>query len=625
MAGNLLLAASPMNESSVLRGTERAFDHRVQFYNGDESLYGVVASFFVGGHAAGEPLAVFATPVHRQGLCAHLSAHGFDVEELCASGALALFDARDTLCAVLVDGVLDPHLFKMHVGAVLDGLATASRGGRVRAYGEMVDLLWADGNPCATFALEALWNEFGQGGALSLLCSYCMANFSHNEHERSFHEICAAHGEGSVAEACGSTAEDARARPREVGALQERARALTGEVEHRKRMEQALCEALLARGRAEQSLRTSQQELLDFFENAAEGLHSAGPDGVILSANRAELEMLGYTREEYVGHNVAEFHVEAKVVADVFARLRRNETVKDWSARLFCKDGSIKHVLIDANAYFREGTFVHTRCFTRDVSDRMRLEDELRRHNGELMRTVRFSEMFVGILGHDLRNPLSAIATAGSLLRRRAESDKVAKPAARIVNSAERMARMIDQLLDFTRIRLGSGIPIEPQPVDLLGICRLAIEELEAVAGPDQPILEAVGDAVGMWDADRLHQLVSNLVSNALVHGDASGPVVIHVNGTCPETMILEVRNPGVVPAAVLPILFEPFRSGVNEKQERSNGLGLGLFISQQIVLGHRGSIDVESSEVVGTRICVKLPRRLPHGGAVSSLAGAAS
>jgi light-regulated signal transduction histidine kinase (bacteriophytochrome) len=100
-----------------------------------------------------------------------------------------------------------------------------------------------------------------------------------------------------------------------------------------------------------------------------------------------------------------------------------------------CRDGTIKTVLISSNALFREGEFVHTRCFTRDITDRRRLEEELLRQNEDLTRTVRFSEMFVGILGHDLRNPVSAITTAASLLLRRFDKEEVARPARRIVTA----------------------------------------------------------------------------------------------------------------------------------------------------------------------------------------------
>ena len=121
---------------------------------------------------------------------------------------------------------------------------------------------------------------------------------------------------------------------------------------------------------AEDDLRRSEQELADFFENAAVGLHWVGPDGTIVRANRAELEMLGYTRDEYVGRSIRDFHVDPDVIGDILDRLQSGEKLQEYPARLRRKDGSLKDVLIDSSVLWKEGAFVHTRCFTRDVTER---------------------------------------------------------------------------------------------------------------------------------------------------------------------------------------------------------------------------------------------------------------
>jgi PAS domain S-box-containing protein len=108
-------------------------------------------------------------------------------------------------------------------------------------------------------------------------------------------------------------------------------------------------------------------ELAEFFENDTVGLHWVGPDGIILRASQAELDLLGYRREEYIGHNIAEFHADQEVIADILARLSRGETLTNYQARLRCKDGSIKAVVIDSSVVWREGKFMHTRCITRPL------------------------------------------------------------------------------------------------------------------------------------------------------------------------------------------------------------------------------------------------------------------
>src|SRR5437588_5577031 len=126
-------------------------------------------------------------------------------------------------------------------------------------------------------------------------------------------------------------------------------------------------------------VRPQQEELIDFFDNAPVPLHWLAEDGRILWANRAELELLGYSSEEYIGRNIAEFHADADVIADILRRLSRNETVHNYEARLRRKDGSIRYVLITSNVFWQNGKFVHTRCFTRDITERKADEDALRR------------------------------------------------------------------------------------------------------------------------------------------------------------------------------------------------------------------------------------------------------
>jgi PAS domain S-box-containing protein len=131
------------------------------------------------------------------------------------------------------------------------------------------------------------------------------------------------------------------------------------------------------RKHAEKALRRSESELNDFFENAAIGLHWVGPGGVVLRVNQAELDLLGYSREEYVGYHIAEFHVDQNVIEDILTRLKAGEVLRDYEARMRCKDGSIKHVRINSSVYWEDGTFVHTRSFTRDITDRKRAESRL--------------------------------------------------------------------------------------------------------------------------------------------------------------------------------------------------------------------------------------------------------
>jgi signal transduction histidine kinase len=218
--------------------------------------------------------------------------------------------------------------------------------------------------------------------------------------------------------------------------------------------------------------------------------------------------------------------------------------------------------------------------------------------------------MFSGVVGHDLRNPLAAIMATSQMLLTLGPSEADVKPLQRIVASSERMARMIDQLLDFTRIRAGGGMPSDPQPMNWADVAHEVIEE-SRVAHPHREIVfDADGDLTGTWDGDRLAQVLSNLIANAVEHGASDTAAAIHVtaNGTREDALVVTVSNAGPIRAELVPILFEPFR-GTDYKRARGSGLGLGLYIAQQIVLVHGGTIDVVTTGPTRTTFAVTLPR----------------
>ncbi len=230
----------------------------------------------------------------------------------------------------------------------------------------------------------------------------------------------------------------------------------------------------------------------------------------------------------------------------------------------------------------------------------------------------RFAEMFIGILGHDLRNPLNAVTMTATLLRRRGIDDGGALE--RILSSAQRMSNMVAQLLDLTRSRLAGGIALEAKPIDLGMVVSDVIDETRR-AHPDREIRwESCGGANGLIDQDRLAQVVSNLVGNAVLHGDPSKPVTVTLTAAG-SIMSLRVHNDGPpIPGQLLPVIFDPFRRTA-ARDERSKGLGLGLFISHQIVVAHGGTIDVTSTDAAGTTFTVALPR-LSAPGKVASAVG---
>jgi two-component system, sensor histidine kinase and response regulator len=243
---------------------------------------------------------------------------------------------------------------------------------------------------------------------------------------------------------------------------------------------------------------------------------------------------------------------------------------------------------------------------------RLQLVQELRereRLNEELREMLRLNEMFYAALGHDLRNPLSAVMTGAALIRQSGDARTVAV-GNRIMSSASRMARMIEQLLDLARARLGGGIPITRAETDLRTVAARVVAEHQTIA-PERTIeIHADGDLRGAWDETRLAQVLSNLLANAVQHGTAHRPIRIDLEGRAPDAVIVSVSNDGAIPATLLPHLFEPFRSSRSDHR-RSEGLGLGLYIVDQVVKAHHGRVQVQSTPEQGTTFRIRLPRVL--------------
>jgi PAS domain S-box-containing protein len=325
-------------------------------------------------------------------------------------------------------------------------------------------------------------------------------------------------------------------------------------------------------------------------------------DGRLLEVNDAALKSYGYTRAEMLALTIADLRApETHGLADQLRRVTSEGFL--CQATHIRKDGSRFPVEVNARGTELEGEPV-VLSVIRDVTRRRRAEEE--REQNE-----RFRDLFVGMLGHDLRNPLSAVLTGTSLALRRAQlSEADSRTLHRVHAAGQRMARMIEQLLDFTRTRHGGGIPVLRKPIDMRELLLHVVDELGG-ANPEAAIeLEHRGPTDGAWDGDRLAQVFSNLIHNALQYGHGE-PVRVSVRGGDLE-VVVSVHNGGdPIDPALLPAIFDPFRRAEKRGADKKSGLGLGLYISQQIVAAHGGAITVQSSAGEGTRFEVVIPRGL--------------
>jgi len=481
---------SSVPPASSLEATNR--HHAVQFYEDGEFLFETVSRFLVAGLEANESLLVIATPEHRDGILRHLAP--FEIERAIASGQVILCDANEMLGKFMVGDTPDPDLFHDALARVMSELKSGNRARkRVRAFGEMVDVLWRQGNGEGALQLEALWSQAQAEYSLSLLCAYLMGDFYKEVDSARFVEVCGRHTHVMPTETF-SRIQDPEHRLREISLLQQRARSLENEIEQREQVENALRDALRERARVEEELRTS----LD--------------------------------RE------------------------------KEARARAEASDA--------------------------------------------------FKEVFIGILGHDLRNPLNTVLTTARLMILRHElPPESVKRLERVVASGTRMERMIEQLLDLARARLADGIPItRGEEKDLTSLVLKVVSEVRLM-NPNHMIVVSGTSCTGRVDEDRFEQVVSQLVRNAVTHGDSSMPIDVELTESSDE-ILLRVHNYGrPIDPALMPILFDPFKRGARPDASTSKGLGLGLYISERIVSAHGGAIDVASSEEEGTEFVARFKK----------------
>ena len=282
---------------------------------------------------------------------------------------------------------------------------------------------------------------------------------------------------------------------------------------------------------------------------------------------------------------------------------RRGEVTHGLRLRLIrADDDPVEVIASSAPVRSEEGRVIGAVLLLQGTADLERSQQE--RRDAE-----RFRDLFLGALGHDLRNPLSVISAGAASLARQSEDPAQARVAARLVSSAARMERMIRQLIDLVQVRLAGGIALDRERTDLGELVRAVVERIEVQQPHRQIELAVAGELVGEWDRVRLSEVVTDLVGNALQHGRADAPVTVTVNQSGPDAR-LEVHNQGnPIPPALLPLVFDPFRRAEERKRMKSVGLGIGLYLALQIVRAHRGRIDVDSSAEAGTTFRVLLPR----------------
>ena len=357
-----------------------------------------------------------------------------------------------------------------------------------------------------------------------------------------------------------------------------------------------------------EALTTRVEDLEDFVENASIPLHWVNSEGIIIWANQSELDALGYTREEYIGKPISDFHADQDVISDILNRLINNETLNNYPARLMRKDGSIRHVLINSNVRFVDGKFIHTRCFTRDITP-IKLETEKRKTEllNELEKANKELESFTYSVSHDLRTPLRAIN--GFIFRlEKGYKDNIDEEGQRLMsvirNEAIRMGQLIDDLLDFSR--LGKK-ELQKSNVDMNKLVQLVLDGFSNIQFENKKIVvHPLPHTFG--DRTLLQQVFINLISNAFKFTDKKKEASIEINGYSTETEnVYYVKDNGVgFDMQYADKLFKVFQRLHNA--DEFEGTGVGLAIINTVILRHGGRIWAEGKVNEGAIFYFGLP-----------------
>jgi PAS domain S-box-containing protein len=368
------------------------------------------------------------------------------------------------------------------------------------------------------------------------------------------------------------------------------------------------------------ALEISQQGISDFMENALMGMHwfdfrvnkLGQKEGIIVWANQAELDMLGYDRQEYLGRPLIDFHVDQETIRDIFQRLLNNESVAGREAQMRRKDGSICHVSINANAFIKDGKFIHARCFTRDISDQKLLEQQFLR----VQRLESLGTLATGI-AHDLNNVLTPIVGIAQLLPNTLPNldERNQRLLNMLVESSRRGSKLVKQILTFARGMDGQRIVLQVRHIlaEIISVARQTFPRSIEI------ILDL--DPVDLWlvsvDATQIHQVLMNLFVNArdaMPNGGAitataknvvlnNTATTVPINPRTGSYVVITVTDTGVgIDREVIDKIFNPFFT------TKETGTGLGLSTVLGIIKAHYGFIDVHSEVGQGTCFTMYLP-----------------
>jgi PAS domain S-box-containing protein/excisionase family DNA binding protein len=576
-------------------------EHVVQVYEADAALLEAVGEYIGAGLRAGEAAIAIATEAHRTGLEERLRADGLDLDSARASGQYIALDAAETLARIMADGEPEPDRFAEVVGAVV---ARATTGGRpVRAFGEMVALLATEGNHAAAIRLESLWNGLQRVHTFSLFCAYPMDALGGEAFAAVFSDVCTEHTLVIPTERY-TALETADARLREIALLQQRAASLEVEIAERERFEMA-------------ALR-----LAAIVESSDDAIIGKTLDGIIVDWNRGAERLYGYSAAEAIGRPISLLIPEdlPDELPVIIERLSRGERIDHYDTERISKDGRRISVSLTISPIRNAaGRLVGASAIARDISERRcaeREREELlareRQARAEAEAALRLRDEFLSIASHELRTPLAVLKGHAQVALRRLQRAGQLEPvravdALRAIESqSDKLNRLVGRLLDIPRIETGK-LELERRPTDIVALVEQVVSSARARETGHAIVLAASPSLEAEVDPLRLEQVLTNLLDNAIKYSPEGGTIEVVVSRSADEAPEIAVRDHGLgIPPEKRAQIFERFFQAHGNGHKR--GLGLGLYISRQIVELHGGEITAESPADGGSRFVVRLP-----------------
>ncbi len=581
-------------------------EHFVQFYESDDFLQDSVSTFLGAGLGTGASCLMLATREHREGIERLLRENGLDLEEALKQHRYLSIDAAEALSQFMVNGQPDPARFSQVVGDLIASMAPGRQP--LHIFGEMVALLWMEGNKEATLQLEDLWNDLrARTSPFLLFCAYPLNGFAGEAYAEAFTHLCQQHSQVIPGESYVSIV-NSGSHLRVISQLQQKAVSLGVEIAERRD--------------AEKRLMISENRYRRLFETATDGILMVEPTtGAISDANPAAMELLGSPREQVLNREIWQVGLLAGSQAqDEFLRqLQEQRILRLECVELPTTSDQPRYVELVSTLFQANGHEV-LQCNLHDITDRVQAEAALKELEQQ-------REAFIGLVTHELKNPLTALQGNVQLAHRRltwllGRTERLSSEERRTLEDVLIMLsrsqqqlrvehRLINDLLDVSRIQQNK-LELHLAAFDLVGLVYETVQDYQT-AHPARLIdlLLPAQDSLTVYaDRDRLQQVLSNYLTNALKFSPASEPVQVRI----------------VVDAEVARVEVEDHGPGLSRQQQRSiwkrfyqaprtpvqsgwkEGLGLGLYICHQLMSRQSGKVGVESVSGRGATFWFELP-----------------